>query len=93
MINILVDGQFFTIKCNKRNIDWYVEKGYDAKLGETINVKATDLIKGSHQKVLVECDYCHQIIKVEWRDYCKYKDKKYSCVHCRQTKIQAQRFP
>ena len=56
------------------------------KGGDIFLCNAEDLSVGSHKKVKVLCDYCGDIVDVVWKDYVKYKDKRYSCCKCRQKK-------
>ena len=84
---MLIENQYFEIKWTRSNKEWYMSRGYPfTKYGDKFQVKAEDLSKGSHIKVLVECDYCGDVIEVVWKDYLKYKGEKYACGHCRQTK-------
>lgn len=84
---MLIENQFVDVKITKKNIDYYIDRGYEnAELKSIIKVLASDLTKGSHCKVNVKCDYCGDIVQVVYKDYYNYKDKKYACVHCRQTK-------
>ena len=84
---MLLKNQYFKIKWNARTRNWYENRGYVfTNTGDEFIVKAEDLSLGSKQKVKVECDYCHKIIDVVYKDYVNYKDKKYTCKHCRQIK-------
>lgn len=86
---MLIENQKITIKWNKRNKDWYINKGYIfTKTEDSFIVNAEDLSKGAHYKVKVLCDYCGEIITVVWGDYYRYSQKntKYACKHCRQRK-------
>ena len=84
---MIVKNQKIEVPISKRNIGIYKKRGYkDLKVGETLFIDVKDLTKGSRIKVDVECDYCHKIIKVAYKDYVNYKFDKYSCEHCRQKK-------
>lgn len=84
---MLVENQKIQQKWNKRNKQWYVDKGYKfTEFKDVFYVSPTDLTNGSHIKVDVICDYCRNIVSVAWKDYVKYKYDKYSCKHCRQAK-------
>ena len=88
MKNILVENQLIESKWSGSNKKHLTSKGYIfTKMGESLFVKPEDLPSGSYLKVNVTCDYCGEIIKVEWRDYLKYKYDKYSCKKCRQRKL------
>lgn len=56
------------------------------KIGATIKVKVSDLIKGSAQKITCECDNCKKIYSMEYRNYLKWKiDDKIYCNNCKNT--------
>ena len=84
---MLVPNQKFHLKWKKNIRDWYENRGYVfTKTSDIFEVNAEDLSPGSHQKVKVLCDYCGNVIDVVWKDYIEYKDKRYACGKCRQTK-------
>ena len=83
---MLVPNQKVEVKWNN-NRKWYERKGYTyTKRGDIFLCNAEDLSVGSHKKVKVLCYYCGDIVDVVWKDYVKYKDKRYSCCKCRQKK-------
>lgn len=55
---------------------------YDNKTPITINV--SDLPDSSHEKVEIECDYCHKIYSMEYRNYKKEMDEygTCACIQC-----------
>lgn len=68
------------VAINARNKKRYLGKGYNIPThiingkeyvpkGTTIIVKVDDLSKGSHYKVMVQCDYCGAVFE---REYCYY---------------------
>lgn len=84
---MLVENQYVKVKWNAATRKWYEQKGYFfTKTGDEFLVRVEDLSKGNKQKVEVICDYCGETIYVAYKDYVNYKDEKYSCKKCRQTK-------
>lgn len=84
---MLIDGQKVNVKITKRNIGYYKSYGYkDISLNDMLSVDVKSLTPGSHYKVDVKCDYCGKIVKVQYKDYLKYKYDKYSCCECKQMK-------
>lgn len=71
----LILPQTVKVKIHNPNRRYYKEKGYDVKKnGDFIEVNVLDLIKGSHEPVQCECDYCGAAIKIEYRKYIKSKN-------------------
>lgn len=61
----------------------YIDLGYKfTKTGDLFKVKVTDLSKGSCNTVEVGCDYCDNIVKMEWRQYLNLRGKTYCCSEC-----------
>ncbi len=88
MIKLLVEGQKIELKITKRNIGHFKSCGYEnISVGDVIYVSPCDLSNGSKYKVDVVCDYCGEIVKVQYKDYLKYKYDKYSCSKCRAVKM------
>lgn len=72
------------------NKKYYIDLGYVfTKYGEYFEVKVEDLPKGSHVKVMVQCDKCRNIIQKEYREYIKSHDDVFGdrCSHCAGDKI------
>lgn len=84
----LVDKEI-NIKANPRNIQYYLNLGYDIKYGSNIDVKIVDLPKGSSIKIDVYCDLCHKNNNVQWSWYYKsYTENGYYCCNkCKGSKI------
>ena len=56
---MLEPNQYVNVKWNPNNINHYRSLGYKfTKFGDTITIPVSHLPLGSHQKVLVKCDYC-----------------------------------
>lgn len=85
---MLIPNQMIEIKWNNKNKDWYVSKGYVfTKSYDTVLIKAEDLAKGSHKKVLVSCDYCGKIFSKTYKEYIKGKKTgKDCCNSCQKLK-------
>ncbi len=56
---------------NSKIFKHYKELGYNIIVGEKLNVKTTDLTKGSHVKILVECDICEKQKSLAYQKYIK----------------------
>ena len=85
---MLIPNQMIEIKWNNKNKDWYISKGYVfTKSYDTVLIKAEDLAKGSHKKVLVSCDYCGKIFSKTYKEYIKGKKTgKDCCNSCQKLK-------
>ena len=71
---MLIENQTVQMTWSTNNKKKYVQKGYKfTNFGDVFNIKVEDLSNGSHAKVKLKCDYCGEIIIVEWRDYIRYK--------------------
>ena len=68
------------VKWNSKTKKHYESCGYIfTKMKDEFVVKVEDLLDGSQEVVLVECDYCHDKYTKHW---CKYlKENKYSYIH------------
>lgn len=76
--------KYVKIKINPNNFKRLKKLKYKFnKVGETIQIKVSDLSKGSHVKINVECVHCKKIKKI---DYCNYinqtKSSEYYCNNC-----------
>lgn len=85
---MLVPNQYLTIRWHPRNKEWYINKGYVfTKIGDEFTVKADDLTLYSHDKVLVQCDYCGAIIEKAFKEYIRGKKSgKDCCKNCQKFK-------
>lgn len=84
---MIIKDQVVEILIHKHNIGYYRSHGYkNLEIDTILYLNINDLKKGSNVKVDVKCDYCGKIVKVNYRDYNRYKYDKYSCIHCRQRK-------
>lgn len=80
------------VRWHASNKNYYVTRGYQfTKYKDKFSVRVEDLPKGSHAKVLVQCDYCGEKITKEYRIYLKQNEfsiiKKDACKNCRSLKI------
>ena len=80
------------IEINNLNLHIFRKKlksKYDLKIGLN-EILISDLSKGSHVVVEVECDYCQFILKMEYRSYLKYSKNEteiYCCKKCNNVKV------
>lgn len=72
------------VKPSGKTIQYYINKGYDAKYHVPLFVKVEDLCSSSKIKVEVKCDYCGEIKTIQYADYLKSVKLrgKYSCAKC-----------
>lgn len=66
-------------------IQYYVDKGYDAKWRVPMLVDIEDLSEDSHVDIEVLCDYCgKEVSNISYRRYCSTIKKfgKYACSEC-----------
>jgi hypothetical protein len=79
----------FDLVLNNMNIRHYRSIGFVGKMGDTIQITTSQLSKGSHNKVWIQCDYCPEKFERVYKDYLKFKGKavdKDACVKCRPIK-------
>lgn len=78
------------VKIGIKNYKYYESCGYtiprnnrgSIPRGTTIIVNSEDIYEHSHDLVNVECDYCHKVIQMEYRQY--YKEiQKYGNIACK----------
>jgi len=84
-INKLIIDKNIKIKINSINFKRLKKLKYKFnKVGNIINIKISDLSKGSHKRINVKCSYCNTIKQV---DYCNYitqtKNSDYCCNKCK----------
>lgn len=80
---MLKENQEVLIKWNPYTQKYYQEKGYVfTKRGEEFLVKIEDLLKGSHAKVKVICDFCGKEYSKVYKDYFAQHDGGDCCVEC-----------
>ena len=66
-------------------IQYYIDKGYDAKWHVSMLVNVEDLSEDSHIDIEASCDYCGRVTSnISYRRYCKTIKKfgKYACTEC-----------
>ena len=77
------------IKPTGKMIQYYKDKGYDVKYGQSLIIKIEDLSKGSHLKIDVLCDMCHKnkmTVKYETYNRVVRETGSYVCKECSQEK-------
>lgn len=73
------------IKPSGKAVQYYKDKGYDAKWHEPLIVKVEDLSVGSKAEVKVLCDYCQKnVVVTKYKHYHTRTKKinKYACIEC-----------
>lgn len=55
----MILDKYVNIRLNNSNIKRLLSLGYNGKINDIIKIKVSDLTKGSHVKINVECDICH----------------------------------
>ncbi|HHX67591.1 MAG TPA: HNH endonuclease [Gallicola sp.] len=80
----MIVEQDFKVKVNKKNIEWYLSKGYLCNLKDEILVNVRDLIKNTHTKVSYECDNCGKIKSISFSSFNQRHNinEKTYCVKC-----------
>lgn len=77
------------IKPSGQIISYYKNLGYNFENGEEIEVKVSDLSKGSHVVIYCKCDYCDKDVYLEYHTYlrsCNCIVPKIACEECRTKK-------
>ena len=78
-----------SVKISASNYAYYEEIGFNAGIGETIQVAWSMLSTGSHYKILCKCDICSVEKEVMYKNYLKYHNTKsgeYMCRKCSENK-------
>ncbi len=80
--------QEIEIKINESNYQYYEERGYEISIGDVIRIPIGLLPKGSHYKILCECDGCAVQKEVIYKNYLKYGNDwgVYYCRKCAEEK-------
>lgn len=67
---MLIEGQKTFIKWDRRTVSHYIQKGYTfTKFGDTLEIEAKDLSRGSNHIVRIDCDYCPNVYETAWKAY------------------------
>jgi len=77
------------LKMNNRYVKHYINKGYEVKGGQIIEVKIDDLTKKSNILIEVKCDSCGENKKMKYSTYNRYtknRTEKYYCNKCNDIK-------
>ena len=88
---MLEPNQYVNIKWNPNNVNHYRGLGYKfTKFGDVITIPISHLTLGSHQKVLVKCDYCGDVMHKTYKDYVRDHNDKFgdACVKCKCKKFE-----
>ncbi len=79
----LILPQKIKIKWATTSRQHYIDLGYQyTKMGDLFEVNVKDLSKGSCNVVKVKCDYCENIVDMEWKQYLALKGNTYCCPEC-----------
>ena len=65
-----------------KNIDNYLTKGYNVKIGDKIEVSIKDISPQSNIRIKVKCDYCGNEKEIKYQTYVlntKFGKEKYAC--------------
>jgi len=85
------------IKVNSTGLKYYLDKGYDAKVGDELIIKTEDLTKSSAYKVVVKCDVCGEEKELVYNKYLKNIEKynlytcSNKCAHIKNKKTNLER--
>jgi hypothetical protein len=77
------------IKITRRNIDFYIEKKYNVKIGEISNIKSYDVKETVRDRIYVICENCHTeryIFSYNYHNQIK-KSGYYVCNKCTHIKV------
>lgn len=77
------------VKPRGKTIQYYKDKGYDAKYNQYLTVNVEDLPSESHIIIEAKCDICGEIRKIKYRDYNKIilNGGYYCCNKCFYNKV------
>lgn len=79
----LILPQKVKIKWNGTSKQHYIDLGYTyTKHGDMFEVDVKHLSKGSCAIVKVKCDYCDNVVDMEWKHYLALRGNTYCCPEC-----------
>ncbi len=79
----LILPQKIKIKWSTTSKQHYIDLGYRyTKIGDLFEVNVEDLSKGSSNIIRIKCDYCDNIVNMEWKQYLSLKGDTYCCPEC-----------
>jgi DNA-binding transcriptional MerR regulator len=71
------------IKWSTTSRQHYIDLGYNfTKIGDLFEVDVKDLSDGSCNLVQVGCDYCDNVVDMQWRQYLNLRGDTYCCPEC-----------
>lgn len=85
----MILSESIIIKITESNYPYYENLGYDVTIGEELKIPIALLSKGSHHKILCQCDTCGEKKEVMYKNYLNYKHKifgEYFCRKCSESK-------
>jgi len=78
------------IKITNKTITYYKQLGFDkVRSGDIITINSSQLSKGSHEIIVVDCDECHNAKNIEFKTYyilTNGLNDKYYCNKCKTIK-------
>lgn len=76
------------VKIIESNFQYFEDLGYDISIGDEISIPIDILSKGSHYKILCQCDGCGIQKQVIFKNYVKYDNPWgfYNCRKCSESK-------
>jgi hypothetical protein len=77
------------IKIHRRNINHYIDKGYDVNIGDIVNIKSSDVMHTVADKIFVICENCKDLKNIRSQNYYNQikKSNLYVCQKCNYVKV------
>lgn len=77
----MIIDKVVNIKIGSKNLNHFINKNYNCKVGNEIEVNPTDLMNSSKVLINVKCDICGEEKQIEYRAYVKNTSKypEYCC--------------
>lgn len=91
----MIITEFVEQKITQKNLEYFLNLGYECKNGDIINIKPCQLTSGSHKKISVACDVCEKNNEVLYKDLKKRMEKHgyYTCKgKCSTSKVEKTKF-
>jgi len=85
----MIIEELIKIFVTSRNINYLIDKGYDAKYKEFLTINSKDLMSNSKYEILVMCDCCKTENRIMMKSYSKNMKKYnyYTCKNCSLEKV------